>query len=167
MSLDDALFLVDRGGINHKVKGSVIGTKIQSGDKLLVQRGDIRYHVIVTGNFPFGIIEDTDLILANDDQGDIRHVTGANFKTLFVTTAVIDYFRSNPNPVLLYGSYTLQWNVVDAVSVKVTYTGGTISTSHTGNVSFPALSPAPISYTLEATGSDQNTIVETVTVFVI
>ena len=44
MSLDDALFLVDRGGTNYHSKGSDIGDRIQVGDKVLVQRNDQRFY---------------------------------------------------------------------------------------------------------------------------
>ena len=44
MSLDDALFLVDRGGTNYHSKGSDIADRIQVGDKVLVQRNDERFY---------------------------------------------------------------------------------------------------------------------------
>lgn len=39
MSLDTALFLVDRGGVNHHVTGANAYTVMQPGDRVLVQRG--------------------------------------------------------------------------------------------------------------------------------
>lgn len=39
MSLDTALFLVDRNGVNHHVTGATASTVMQAGDKVLVQRG--------------------------------------------------------------------------------------------------------------------------------
>lgn len=44
MSLDDALFLVDRRRKLHHVKGSEISNKIRSGDRILIHRGDERFH---------------------------------------------------------------------------------------------------------------------------
>ena len=44
MSIDDALFLVDRGGTNYHSKGSDIADRIQVGDKVLVQRNDERFY---------------------------------------------------------------------------------------------------------------------------
>ena len=44
MSLDDALFLVDRGGTNYYSKGSDIADRIQVGDKVLVQRGSEHFY---------------------------------------------------------------------------------------------------------------------------
>ena len=44
----------------------------------------LRFDIFRPTDFPFGTIQDTDLILANDDQGDVRHVSGANFKNLFL-----------------------------------------------------------------------------------
>ena len=44
MSLDDALFLVDRGGTNYHSKGSDIADRIQVGDKVLVQRNNERFY---------------------------------------------------------------------------------------------------------------------------
>ena len=43
MSLDDALFLVDRGGTNYHSKGSDIGDRMVAGDTVLVQRGTDRF----------------------------------------------------------------------------------------------------------------------------
>ena len=44
----------------------------------------LRFDIFRSTDFPFGTIQDTDLILANDDQGDVRHVSGASFKNLFL-----------------------------------------------------------------------------------
>lgn len=44
MSLDDALFLVYRNNTTYHVKGIDISTKIRSGDRILVQRGDDVFH---------------------------------------------------------------------------------------------------------------------------
>ena len=44
MSLDDALFLVDRAGTNYHCKGYDLKTKLQIGDKILVQRGTEHFH---------------------------------------------------------------------------------------------------------------------------
>ena len=79
MSLDTALFLIDRGGQNFKVSGSTIGDKIKNGDSVLVQRGNTRFKS--TYNNGFNNILDTDLLLAR--QGDANYrVTGANFLDL-------------------------------------------------------------------------------------
>jgi hypothetical protein len=44
MSLDDALFLVDRGGTNYSCQGQNLADRLQVGDKLLVQRNDQRFY---------------------------------------------------------------------------------------------------------------------------
>ena len=80
MSLDTALFLVDRGGTNYKVSGADIRTKLQNGDKLLVQRNDQRHQLIYDGTVDK--VQDTDLLVAWED-GQTKRVTGANFKPLF------------------------------------------------------------------------------------
>lgn len=79
MSLDDALFLVNRGGTNHKVSGADIKTKIQNNDSVLVQRGTNKFKA--TYNNGFDKIQDTDLVLAYAGGSNYR-VSGANFKAL-------------------------------------------------------------------------------------
>lgn len=79
MSLDDALFLVNRGGTKHKVSGADIGTKIQNNDSVLVQRGTNKFKA--TYNNGFSKIQDTDLVLAYKG-GSNYQVSGANFQAL-------------------------------------------------------------------------------------
>ena len=79
MSLDDALFLVNRGGTKYKVSGADIRTKIQNNDSVLVQRGTNKFKA--TYNNGFSKIQDTDLVLAYDGGSNYR-VSGANFKAL-------------------------------------------------------------------------------------
>ena len=79
MSLDDALFLVNRGGTKYKVSGADIGTKIQNNDSVLVQRGTNKFKA--TYNDGFDKIQDTDLILAYKGGSNYR-VSGANFQAL-------------------------------------------------------------------------------------
>ena len=84
MSLDDALFLVDRGGTNYHSKGSDIGDRMVAGDSVLVQRNNQRFKATYDGS-DWNAIQDDDLLLAWDGIKN-RRVTGANFKTLFTTT---------------------------------------------------------------------------------
>ena len=81
MSLDNALFLVDRGGTNYHSKGSDIGDRMVAGDSVLVQRGTDRFKATYDGS-SWDKIQDSDLLLAWDGNNS-RKVTGANFKTLF------------------------------------------------------------------------------------
>ena len=81
MALDNALFLVDRGGTNYRSKGQDIGTKMKANDSVLVQRGDEHFQAIYNGT-SFNQIADTDLVLAWDGTNN-RKVTGKNFKALF------------------------------------------------------------------------------------
>ena len=81
MSLDDALFLVDRGGTNYHSKGSDIGDRMVAGDSVLVQRGTNHFKATYDGN-EWTKIQDSDLLLAWDGTNN-RKVTGANFKGLF------------------------------------------------------------------------------------
>ena len=80
MSLDTALFLVDRGGTNYRVTGADIEAKLQGGDSLLVQRNGARFRYAYDGTLDE--IQDTDLLLVWEDNQS-KHVTGATFKTLF------------------------------------------------------------------------------------
>ena len=79
MSLDDALFLVNRAGTKYKVSGTDIGTKLQNNDSVLVQREWRKFKA--TYNNGFDKIQDTDLVLAHKD-GSHYQVSGANFKGL-------------------------------------------------------------------------------------
>ena len=81
MSLDDALFLVDRAGTNYHSKGSDIGDRMVDGDSVLVQRNGQRFKATYDGS-EWSTIQDSDLLLAWDGTKN-RSVTGANFKTLF------------------------------------------------------------------------------------
>ena len=82
MSLQTALFLVDRGGTNYKVAGADIKAKLTSGDGLLVQRSGQRYEYRYDGTLDR--IQDTDLLVVwESDQ--TKHVTGQTFKGLFTT----------------------------------------------------------------------------------
>ena len=64
MSLDNALFLVQRGGTNYHSKGSNIGDRMVAGDTVLVQRGTDRFKATYTGSWDK--IQDSDLVLAWD-----------------------------------------------------------------------------------------------------
>lgn len=80
MSLQTALFLVDRGGTNYNVSGADIEAKLTSGDSLLVQRSDQRFQFSYDGTL--NKIQDTDLLVVwESDQ--TKHVTGQTFKGLF------------------------------------------------------------------------------------
>ena len=79
MSLDDALFLVSRGGTKYKVSGADIGTKIQNNDSVLVQRGTNKFKATYSNGF--NKIQDTDLVLAYKGGSNYR-VSGANFQAL-------------------------------------------------------------------------------------
>ena len=81
MSLDDALFLVQRSGTLHHSKGSDIGDRMVAGDMVLVQRGTDHFKATYDGN-EWSTIQDSDLLLAWDGTNN-RKVTGATFKTLF------------------------------------------------------------------------------------
>lgn len=79
-----ALFLVDRGGVNQHVSVTNVAN-MQPLDKVLVQRGKNISHAIYKKpgtTQPWASIRDTDLILAWDDNQS-KHVTGAEFKSLF------------------------------------------------------------------------------------
>jgi len=102
MSLDNALFLIDRGGQNFKVTGSTIGDKIKDGDAVLVQRGNTKFKS--TYNNGFNSILDTDLLLAR--QGDANYrVTGAAFKELFSGPKVQITQWDWPTTTQKYGTY--------------------------------------------------------------
>lgn len=82
MSLNDALFLVDRDGTNHHSKGSDIGSRAISGDKILVQRNGKQFTAAYDG-VEWSRLQDSDLLVAWDGA-ETRRVTGSNFKALFL-----------------------------------------------------------------------------------
>lgn len=83
MSLDTALLLVERSGSKYHVAGADVNDKVVDGDKFLVQRSGARYQYSYDSNWDVDI-EDTDLLLVwESDQ--TKHITGAQFKTLFIT----------------------------------------------------------------------------------
>lgn len=81
MSIDTALFLVDRGNVNYNSSGANISSRMVANDKVLVQRGTDHFYAVYNGT-SWDQILDTDLLLAWDDNTN-KHVTGANFKNLF------------------------------------------------------------------------------------
>ena len=96
MSLDDALFLVNRGGTKYKVSGADIGTKIQNNDSVLVQRGTNKFKA--TYNNGFDKIQDTDLVLAYKGGSNYR-VSGANFQALLQDATAVQITKwSWPGP---------------------------------------------------------------------
>ena len=88
MSLDTALFLVERNEAKYHVAGSDINSKVVDGDKFLVQRNGQRYQYSYDSNWDTDI-EDTDLLLVWDSNKNWS-VTGAQFKTLFTTTNTLE-----------------------------------------------------------------------------
>ena len=88
MSLDTALFLVERTGTNYHVAGADINSKVVDGDKFLVQRNGQRYQYSYDSNWDTDI-EDTDLLLVWESN-QTKSVTGAQFKTLFTTTNTLE-----------------------------------------------------------------------------
>ena len=91
MALDNALFLVDRGGTNYRSKGSDIGDRMKSGDRVLVQRGTNHFKATYDGS-GWDKIRDSDLLLAWDGTNN-RKVTGENFKALFGRTCYLQEFQ--------------------------------------------------------------------------
>lgn len=86
MTLDGALFLVDRAGTNYHSKGQDIGTRMKANDSVLVQRGDEHFQATYNGA-TWDKIKDTDLVLAWDGTKN-RKVSGENFKALFAPIPV-------------------------------------------------------------------------------
>lgn len=81
MSLQTALFLVERNGSKYRVPGADIKAKLTSGDGLLVQRNDQRHQLVYDGTVDK--VQDTDLLVVwESDQ--TKHITGATFKALMV-----------------------------------------------------------------------------------
>ena len=119
MALDNALFLVDRGGTNYHSKGKDIGTKMKANDSVLVQRGDEHFQAIYNGT-TWDQIADTDLVLAWDGTNN-RKVTGKNFKALFAPIPDVcrteRYVTSQQGTCPSAGKITLLYNSASDVTI--------------------------------------------------
>jgi hypothetical protein len=157
MSLDNALFLVNRSGVKHHVSGSSIGDKIKDGDAVLVQRGNSTFKATYSNGF--NNIVNSDLILVREG-GVNYHVTGANFLGLFGRGPEIEYFRHTlDSPFTLCPGtserYSLQWKVLgDTTCVIKSPTGSVFSYSTSGNIGVSVTEIGTFEYTMEATGSN-------------
>lgn len=158
MSLDTALFLIDRGGQNFKVSGLSIGDNIKDGDSILVQRGNSKFKATYS-NGGFNNIADTDLLLVR--QGDANYkVTGDSFKGLFTESAEIIEFYIDKSEVNIGESYTVFWDVTKATSIKLHLPNGDVQDCiDKSNRTF--ISPTTggsLTYTLKAVGTDGSTV---------
>ena len=77
MSIETAVFAVQRGASQFKCKGSDLSAKVLSGDLFAVQRGD----TYCKGTSDQ--VQDTDLLACTDTNGVTYKVTGAQFNALF------------------------------------------------------------------------------------
>ena len=81
MTIKNAEFAVQRGGSLFSCKGSDLNDKLQSGDLMTVQRGDVASQFNYQGSVDS--IQDSDLFACTDEDGVTKSVTGAQFKELF------------------------------------------------------------------------------------
>ena len=162
MSLDNALFLVNRSGVKHHVSGSSIGDKIKDGDAVLVQRGNSTFKATYSNGF--NNIVDNDLLLVREG-GVNYHVTGANFLGLFGRGPEIEYFRHTLDSpyTLCPGSserYNVQWKVLGDTTCAIKATNGHVfSTAQSGSIVIVAQELGIAQFIMEATGS--NGVVDT------
>ena len=118
MSLNNALFLVDRGGTNYKVSGANIGSKIRNNDCVLVQRGSNHFKATY-GSSSWDKIQDNDLILAWDGSNN-RKVKGSNFKALFLSASI----SSSHSTVNSGQTYRISWNCSGGANYKLLLSNG-------------------------------------------
>ena len=83
MSLNDALFLVQRGEFKFKVRGDALNDKMQPDDMVLVQRGEFKFKATYDGSAYTTILDD-DLLLVQY-EGNKFKVSGTDFLSLFGT----------------------------------------------------------------------------------
>ena len=95
MTLDEALFLIDRSGTNSKCRGDELKTNIKNGDKVLVQR--VKDHFYCEYNGDWDNLQDSDLLLVWEDNQS-KYVTGQTFKTLFDDVELSYYRHTNNSP---------------------------------------------------------------------
>ena len=112
---EDALFLVDRGGTNYHGKGSDLNDRMVAGDIVLVERNDERFKATYGGGSTWPTIQDTDLVLAWDDEKS-RSVSGANFKALFDVgcPSAAGIGVELPSPMIQYNTYDVEFTNMPA-----------------------------------------------------
>ena len=100
MSIDTAVFAVQRGDTQYKCLGSDLSSKVIADDLFVVQRGS----TLSKGNS--SEVADTDLLVCTDTDGVTYSVTGAQFKGLFGPPE----YETDPNIDLVPGekTYTLR-----------------------------------------------------------
>jgi surface protein len=81
MSIESAIFAVQRGGTQYGVAGSDLSNNLIADDILVLSRGGVTSKFTYTGSTD--LIEDSDLFVCTDDDGVTKTVTGAQFKELF------------------------------------------------------------------------------------
>jgi len=82
-SIDLCNFAVRRDKKTYKVSGVELSTKLQSGDVLLLQRGDTQYKYTIDNLADLSGILDTDIFVCTDVVDDTTYkVTGDVFKSL-------------------------------------------------------------------------------------
>lgn len=154
MSLNNALFLVNRNGTNFKVSGSDIGTKIQNGDQVLVQQGSDLFKATY-GNSSWNKIGDNDLILAWDGSSN-RKVKGSNFKALFASASI----SSDKASVNTGVTFTISWNCSGGVRYRLSLLSGTVYVvDASGSKNFYSSTAAPQTFTIEVIGSDDSILI--------
>ena len=79
MSIETAVFAVQRGDTTKKCKGSDLSDKAVTGDLFAVQRGATSYKGTSDK------VQDTDLLACTDTNGVTYKVTGDKFKSLFAS----------------------------------------------------------------------------------
>ena len=86
MTLETALYLVNRDGSPHRCAGENLSEKLQDGDSILVSRvvdgTRQNFNCTYDSSDRWSTLRDDDLILAWDENQN-KHVKAENFKTLF------------------------------------------------------------------------------------
>lgn len=86
MSIESAIFVVDRNGVRYGVAGSDLSDKLEANDVLVSNRNGVTNSFTYTGDV--SEIEDTDLFVCTDEDGVTKTVTGAQFKGMFGSTSL-------------------------------------------------------------------------------
>jgi len=81
-SIDLCNFAVRRNNTLYKISGVELSTKLQSGDVLLLQRGDTQYKYTIDNIADLSGILDTDILVCTDVNDTTYKVTGDVFKSL-------------------------------------------------------------------------------------
>lgn len=118
MTIENALFAVQRRGVRYSCKGSELPSKLRRNDLLVVQREGVAKRF--TWNTTIAPIQNDDLLACTDEDGVTKKVTGAQFRRLFIPPSPPEVIS---NPVISSNRARGKFEV----DTHASFTAGTVS----------------------------------------